>query len=406
MKKQIYPLFVFFILALLATACASPSGTDVETASPEDQVATIVAGTLQALTPVVVESTPEPPAGLLPRSFYYLGTDNTTGLMQVFRMERDGTTMYQITYEPINVSSYDVSQVDGSVAYVSNNQLLSINADGSGRSLLVDGGVMDLNNQMSTTISNPIFSPDGQTIVYGLRGLNLYSIIDGVPVTILPQQVDTSTGTLREMYVPKSYSPDGTKILITVAIPNSDGISSAIFIPATNSLVRITGEGAIFCCSQQGWNSDGSALYAANPSMGMFGPGLWRVDAASGMVTALIPGDPGTGTFNLPAEPYLAPDGQLYYFFVNAPASDGFINRAPLQLVRSALDGVTGRTIVNADNFQLLNEALWAPDASFVVVVFAPTQDVYYGGQAEVTYLDGRPSVVLTPFAQQMKWGP
>ena len=35
-----------------------------------------------------------------------------------------------------------------------------------------------------------------------------------------------------------------------------------------------------------------------------------------------------------------------------------------------------------------------------------PIQDVYYGGPAEVVYLDGRPPVVLTTFAQQMKWGP
>ena len=140
--------------------------------------------------------------------------------------------------------------------------------------------------------------------------------------------------------------------------------------------------------------------------MGMFGSGLWRVDAMTGTVTTLIQSDAGDGTFNLPDEPFLGPDDQLYYFFAKAPAPDGFISRSPLQLVRSALDGVTGRTVILADNFQLLNEALWAPDASFVIVAFAPIQDVYVGGQAEVTYLDGRPSVVLTTFAQDMRWGP
>jgi len=56
--------------------------------------------------------------------------------------------------------------------------------------------------------------------------------------------------------------------------------------------------------------------------------------------------------------------------------------------------------------FELMNEALWSPDASFVVVAMAPIADVYYGGRAEIVYLDGRPSVILTPFAQSMKWGP
>jgi hypothetical protein len=78
------------------------------------------------------------------------------------------------------------------------------------------------------------------------------------------------------------------------------------------------------------------------------------------------------------------------------------ISRAPLQLVRSAPDGVTDRTALRPDTF----EFLWVPDASFVIVAFAPIQDVHFGGQAEITYLDGRPSVVLTTFAQEMKWGP
>jgi hypothetical protein len=120
----------------------------------------------------------------------------------------------------------------------------------------------------------------------------------------------------------------------------------------------------------------------------------------------LIPSDAGGGTFNLPDEPFLASDGQLYYFFVQAADLGGSISRPPMQLARSAVDGVTGRTIVRSDNFQLMNEALWSPDASFVIVAFAPIQDVYVGGQAEVTYLDGRPSIVLSTYAAQMKWGP
>jgi hypothetical protein len=81
-------------------------------------------------------------------------------------------------------------------------------------------------------------------------------------------------------------------------------------------------------------------------------------------------------------------------------------NRASLQPVRSAPDGVTNRATLSTEDFSLLNEALWAPDASFVVVATAPAQEVYQGGQAEVIYFDGRQRVVLAPFAQQLKWGP
>jgi hypothetical protein len=411
MKKQFYILFVLLILVLAFAACASIPDSENNVPSPEDQVATIVAGTLQALTPNASDATLETTehAALLPRSFYYIGTDNATGLNQVFYIERDGTTTHQITFEPVNVDSYDVSLVDGSVVYVSNNQLLWADKNGSGRRVLVDGGPLDPNNPILNSLTNPVYSPDGQTLAYGLGGLNLYNLSSGASSRVLEMiGTDPFTGlpAPTELYWPKNYSPDGTKILITTAIPNSDGISTGIFFPTTNSLVRLTGEGVFFCCSEQAWTSDSSASYAASSSMGMFGSGLWRVDGTSGVSIPLIPGDAGDGTYNLIDEPYLAPDGQLYYFFAKAPAPDGFISRGPLQIVRSAPDGVTGRTVINAGNFQLLNEALWAPDASFVVVAIAPIEGVFVGGLAEINYFDGRPSMVLTNFAQDMKWGP
>jgi hypothetical protein len=79
----------------------------------------------------------------------------------------------------------------------------------------------------------------------------------------------------------------------------------------------------------------------------------------------------------------------------------------PLLLVRSLPDDIiTNWTVLRGDSFELMNEALWAPDALFVVVVFALDQDVYDGGRAEIVYLDGRPNVTLVAFARNMKWGP
>jgi len=409
MKKQFVLLSITLMVILVVASCASSTGEPGDIPSSEDQVATIVAGTLQALTPSAPESTPEPmdSGEMLPHSFYYLGTDSTTGLTQVFRIERDGVTMHQVTFEPVEVKEYDVSLTDGSIAYVSNNQLLWVDANGAGRHLLVDGGAPDPIDPLFSSIVGVAYSPNGRIIAYGLRGINTFDLVTGVSSLILPQRpADIALGQPAEVYWPKHYSPDGTKILASAVIPNSDGISTVIFVPASASLTRIVGEGGFFCCNQQGWTTDSSAAYFANASVGMFGSGLWRMDAATGVSTTLVPSDSGSGSYNLLDEPYLALDGQLYYFFASVPASDGFVQRGPLQLVRSAIDGVTGRTVVRSDNFQLLNEALWAPDASFVIVAFAPIMDVHVGGQAEVTYLDGRPSVVLTTFAQDMKWGP
>jgi len=283
-----------------------------------------------------------------------------------------------------------------------------INADGSDRRVLVDGGAVDPNNPFLSTISSPVFSPDAQTLAYGFKGLQMYSFSTGESDLIIENQIDDVGGGLfvpRELYSPERYSPDGAKLLITLGY--YEGASSAVYYPATNALVRLEGgEGALICCDDTEWSADSSSVYAANPTMGMFSSGLWRVDAATGEVTTLIQGDAGGGNYNVADEAYLAPDGQLYFLFATVPAPEGIITRSPLQLVRSAPDGVTGRTVLSGEDLQLLNEALWAPDASFIVVLIAPSQEIYQGGQAKIVYLDGRPSVVLAPSAQQMKWGP
>jgi hypothetical protein len=89
------------------------------------------------------------------------------------------------------------------------------------------------------------------------------------------------------------------------------------------------------------------------------------------------------------------------------PAGEEFVSRPPLQLVRAAPDGVTGRTVLNDSTYESMNEALWAPDASFVIVAEAPIQDVHKGGIAELVYTDSQKGVIpLLPFAMEMKWGP
>ena len=76
-------------------------------------------------------------------------------------------------------------------------------------------------------------------------------------------------------------------------------------------------------------------------------------------------------------------------------------------MVRSAADGVTGRTVLRPETFETLNEALWAPDASFVITAKAPSDTVYAGGVIELYYTDGTKSMLpLVPFGQQLKWGP
>jgi len=116
----------------------------------------------------------------------------------------------------------------------------------------------------------------------------------------------------------------------------------------------------------------------------------------------------GDGVINLPRELYLAPDGDLYFFFGSYADHSGFFDAPVLNMVRSAPDGVTESTVLRDENFGLMKEALWAPDASLVVVSSSPGQDWdQTAGVLELYDTGGREGPVwLAPSGEKLKWGP
>jgi Tol biopolymer transport system component len=340
----------------------------------------------------------------LPHSLYYLNNDKA-GLLQVFRVAKDGKTFQQITFEPARVDSFDVSPIDGSVAYGSNNQLLLVDANGAGRRILLDGGAVDGNAPFMNSVGNPVWSPDGKTIAFGHNGLNFYSLDTGSINNVLPDEVDTSAGfpIARSLYSPNRYSPDGTKLLINIGF--YEGGTYGVYRFSDNTVLRLSrSDGSMVCCEVR-WVPDGSGLYVASRSIGMADSGLGYADASTGNVTMLLPGSAPDTTFNFAAGPQVGRDGKLYFFFNNLPQIPT-ASHTPLYLVRSGTDGVTGRAQLKPDIYQNINEVLWAPDASLAVIADAPIDAVNAGGTAEIVYPDNRPDVVLTEFAQDMHWGP
>jgi len=399
----------FFALLILMLACANPL-TSNPPAQPQN-VETIVAATLSALTAPASNPTVVPDSvssNTLPHSLYYLAND-TAGVLQVFRLKQDAQTVSQVTFEVEEIQDYAVSPIDGSVAYVVNNQLFTVNADGSNRGMIVDGGVIDEVNPFVNRLSHPVWSNDGQTIAFGYKGLNFYSIITGQYNLLIPNQIeDQGNGFVfpTELFFPEKFSPDGTKLLLTLGY--YEGASAAIYYPNGGSVVRLVGENrGIICCDTTQWTPDSSAIYSANPSFGMFAAGLWKVDATTGNVSTLFTGDFDTNPVQFADAPLLAPDGNLYFFYASIPNTGDMVSRPPLQLIRSAPDGITNRTVLRPEIYDTMNEHLWSPDGSFVIITTAPTADTYYGGTPVLIYTDpAKGSIGLGRFAVNMQWGP
>jgi WD40 repeat protein len=410
MKKRLRLFAALFIFAVAVVACISPITTGEAQPASSNDVATVVAMTLQALAPQAAPTgVPESSLSLLPHSLYFLGHDSQA-ISQIYRMERDGKTKTQLTFEPVKVWNYDVSPADGSIAYQVNNQLILVNADGSNRRVLSE----ETPNPEVGGSYHPAFSPDGNTLAYAHGGLNLYDLSSGASNLVIKDQLtDNGSGQMLpvETYSPERYSPDGTKLLVALGHWEV-APSHAVYYPGTNALVRYTEvKDYIYCCSFHGgpsWTPDSSSFYGvAGVHDTAYQSGeLWRVDAVNGMVTRML--QAGSGAINLPEVPYLAADGQLYFFFGSYPADSGFFDAPVLNLVRSAPDGVTGRAVLRNENFRMMEEALWAPDASFVIVATAPERSWdQSGGVLELYSLDGQKSPVwLASFGQQMKWGP
>ena len=400
-------IIALFALVLLALACANPLTTP---AGQPANVETIVAATISALTSIPAPSTPvvdDSTPSLLPHSIYYLAPD-AGQITQVFRIEKDGKTVTQLTFEPSKVEDFDVSLANGSIVFLTNHQLYLANADGSNRYMIFDAGPQDEVNLFLTRILSPVFAPSGQTIAFGHQGLNFYSLTSGQTNRVLEDKInDPGQGFVipEELYWPEMYTANENKLILTLGY--YEGASTGFYDISSGTLTRLDNEQrAIICCGDYSLSADASSLYAGSPTFGMFAAGLWRVDMNTGAVNPLLFGDYETDPVEVSDNPFIAPDGQLYYFYASVPNTGDMVNRPPLQLVRSAADGVTGRTVLRPETFTSMNEALWAPDASFVIVANGSEQ-VYAGGEAQLYYTDGQKTMIsLVPSVQSMKWGP
>lgn len=386
------------ILGLANLACSYIVGDqNVTYFDGEARVATMVAATLES------QSGGKTP--ILPGALYYQRRAGESGY-QVFRLERDGLTETQVTAEGSVVDDYAVSLSDGSVAFIKSNRLYIINSDGSGRRMLVDGGIIDEDSDeyhYTKKISGLSWSPDGSILAYGQNGINLYDIRDGTTHSILKnvlQSDESGPVTPVALYSPNQWSPDSARLLISLSY--LEGGTLAVVEPLTGNVTRL-GNGVVCCYAD--WTADGSSIVVGSPHLGLLPSGLWRYDVETGAETILVSTISKDNTLNFASWPIELPNGELRYFYANTP--EDTLDELPLTLVRSEKDGVTGRVQLRSENWSLY-EALWAEDGSVVVAVEPYITDTTNRFESPIILIDatGGQIIPLVPAGYNLQWGP
>ncbi|MCL4507678.1 MAG: DPP IV N-terminal domain-containing protein [Chloroflexi bacterium] len=353
----------------------------------------------------------------LPAPVYYLG--RLSGSDQIWRVEVDGQTAVQVTHELSPVTDFDVSPTDGKLAFVSNNNLILANPDGSRRTVMVDAHPMPTAEDYdvaSLLMRQVHWSPDGKRIAYGLGGVNLIDAHDG-RLTVLkrddlkPKSPDFKSDGPVYSYWPLAWSPDGTRILSAVASYPEGGSLTVLDVSdmTTVDFVSNAGNG---CCSPS-WSVDGKSVYYASPWPWMDSSGLWHAEASTGKVTTLIEGFSKTEWREV-GFVHAAKHGVLYYFYGTQSKEPGDLSpdslpmALPITMYSAQADGVSERRRLRND-VHIVSEVAWAPNeqGALIVDVVDAVRAPSYQVSGTLTYLktDSSPAIRLPADGRLPHWG-
>ena len=364
--NRIKKIFLVLIFSLLLASCSLSSiPANSEAPLQEDQISTSVAATRQAIQ----KGDPAPigsPEIFLPHSLYFLSEEDGDGF-QLWMVGKDGLNKRKITAEPAGIDDYAVSRADGKIAYITQNQLVTVYPDGSGRRVWVDGSA-DISEKeeyyLRLKIIDVSWSLDGRLLAYGRNGLHIIDTTSETDAHIIENEIDDQGNGFiipEAIYSPQEWSPDGSQLLVNIGFYEAGTLG--VYHLETQEIVRL-GDG-ILCC-HPAWSPDSRSVVVGSPFIGMTNSGLWRTDTNTGHKVELIPNTSPDNTLNFAGWPMVMPTGDLRYFYSNTPEfPDGEV---PLIMVQSDSDGATNRVLIRPEKW-INYEALWAEDGSLAVAV-------------------------------------
>jgi hypothetical protein len=318
---------------------------------------------------------------------------------QIFRLERDGATRTQITYEVpfdpavIAVSEFAVSPADGTLVYVVQRQgsdlLVRSDADGQNPAPIFDSP--------AASPSHPLFTPDGQFVAVRLwkdpdgeepfqSGLYLLPVPGGEPQLLVADDPVVNPETPAFGHQPFAFAPDGSRLLTSrfslqlelcdaaiVSVPDGTTVPVQVPQPADTMDRQST-------CGDAIWSPDGADIYFTITRIGAppASPAIWRADPLTGESFPITPA-PGVAPFTFYAAIGASSDGTLLGFTTQADELPAAFSDQPASLSYSMvrIDRASGELRELREAVAETPErVIWHPDGSGAVALFyAPVGD-------------------------------
>jgi hypothetical protein len=327
------------------------------------------------------------PSGIqLPAPLYFLSPYN--GIQQIWRMERNNGIARPVTNSiqdigALNrdIDAYDVSRHDGSLAYVSENNLYVLRPGTEVPELILDGEEIDPAEEWGKQVNNKIFAPlwsyDGKELAFSHNGVRVLNFeTNQIRSLITNNTVGLEDLLDWKVYYPTHWSPNGRSIAVGVSFYETGGL---ILLSANDGSMR--NSGSYGCCS---FSFPDNSRYFYVASNSRHGIGFAKVDWLTANALWL---DIYSDTEDVVwiDDPIVVDD--TMYFFIDSVLAWASINNIPDYEVVSEARNISGRI-------------LWAQDASMLIV-----QD---WGMEEPMYLwsSGAGLFQLDQRGKELKWGP
>ena len=372
------------MLAMLLASC-----------QPAAHAPTALPGLTQTITP---ESGTNP----LPAALYFLSED-PTGIAALYRLSDVSQPASLVASAPgaASITDYDLSISTQRMAYLAGDQLYVQRLDGSPPILILEGDAATATPAFLERLAAPRWSPDGQVLAFAYHGIQLYRPATGELINILPDtSTDDSSPHAQTLYAPVSWSPDGTRLLVSVSLSQGIGLGIlTLTVSAFELLPPDTG------CCQAAWTNDGQDILIANPYPSMGLTGLWRYRLNGAELTPLITSPAEGASITLVGWPHQDASGIILAFYTHSVSAD--YEPLPVSLVSLSQDLPPQIIPLRAETFSP-HEVLWASDGSLAAAVIPAPGAAAWSASGTIVLIPTADTLAVQAVANGygLHWGP